>query len=335
MNAYSEAIKSHPELFADKVVLDVGTGTGVLSVWAAQAGARKVYAVEASGMAASAEKIIQQHNVSHVVTVLHSLIEELQLPEPVDIIISEWMGQFLIKESMFSSVIHARDRFLKPNGLMFPAQGRMYITAISDPSITEGLFGHIQGGLVAWARFVKQTYRDYELDYSSLSTAFESQKVHQMLRSHLIIHQPIETIASSVSTIMSFDMHTASPDEMSSWSSRFSLTVEDESLVINALLVWFDVDFGPADVILSTSPYGPMTHWRQTGFVFDPPLQSVDGVVAGVISVVPSKKAKLSERFYDVSFTSNTTSGSTRVDQFELGTQLWARYQGGWISIGG
>jgi len=41
--------------------------------------------------------------------------------EEVDIIISEWMGYFLLFEGMLHSVIYARDRFLKPDGVMFPS----------------------------------------------------------------------------------------------------------------------------------------------------------------------------------------------------------------------
>ena len=73
-----------------QVVLDVGCGTGILSIFAARAGAARVYAVEASALAADAERMVHANGVGVVVTVLHSTAEALRLPEKVDIIVSEW-----------------------------------------------------------------------------------------------------------------------------------------------------------------------------------------------------------------------------------------------------
>jgi protein arginine N-methyltransferase 1 len=50
----------------------------------------------------------------------------------VDAIVSEWMGYCLVYESMLDSVIHARDRLLKPGGLMFPEKARIFIAGMND-----------------------------------------------------------------------------------------------------------------------------------------------------------------------------------------------------------
>ena len=131
-------------------MLDVGTGSGILAIWSAQAGARKVYAVEATKMAEHARALVKANNLEDVVEVIEGSIEDITLPEKglhsltyyfqlnfvtlssslyvffytrtglfaVDVIISEWMGYFLLRESMFDSVICARDRWLKPTGVM-------------------------------------------------------------------------------------------------------------------------------------------------------------------------------------------------------------------------
>ena len=133
MSAYHDAIKTNAaKHFRGKVVLDIGTGTGILAIWAAQAGARAVYAVEATGVAAHAETMVAAHGLSGVVTVLRGTMEELELPEHVDVIVSEWMGYFLLRESMVQSVLYARDRWLKPGGLMYPATARIMLHQLED-----------------------------------------------------------------------------------------------------------------------------------------------------------------------------------------------------------
>ena len=63
------------------MVLDVGTGSGILAIWAAQAGARKVYAVEATDMAAHARELVQANGVADRVEVIQGTVEEITLPE--------------------------------------------------------------------------------------------------------------------------------------------------------------------------------------------------------------------------------------------------------------
>ena len=92
-----------------QVVLDVGAGSGVLAIWAAKAGAKRVFAVEATSMAVHARRLAEQNGVGHIVEILEGYMEQQSLPQKVDIIISEWMGYFLLRESMFDSVIAARD----------------------------------------------------------------------------------------------------------------------------------------------------------------------------------------------------------------------------------
>lgn len=104
MAAYHSAILGNQDVFRDKIVMDIGTGSGILSVWAAQAGARKVYAIEYTDMAKHAEKVMKANGVDNIVTVLQCAVEDVQLPieadqlvveedgteRCVDIIISEW-----------------------------------------------------------------------------------------------------------------------------------------------------------------------------------------------------------------------------------------------------
>lgn len=126
--AYEHGILDNAELFKDKVVLDVGCGTGILCMFAAKAGAKKVIGVDMSSIIHHARNIVAANGFGDVITLLHGRLEDLQLPvEKVDIIISEWMGYALLFESMLSSVLYARDRYLAPEGRVLPDQSRMYI----------------------------------------------------------------------------------------------------------------------------------------------------------------------------------------------------------------
>lgn len=64
-----------------KTVLDVGTGSGILAIWSAQAGARKVYAVEATKMADHARALVNANNLDHIVEVIEGSVEDISLPE--------------------------------------------------------------------------------------------------------------------------------------------------------------------------------------------------------------------------------------------------------------
>jgi type I protein arginine methyltransferase len=122
----------NPTNFKDKVVLDVGTGSGILAFFAAQAGAKKVYAVEASNSANTAKLLAEHNGYSNVVEVIQGKIEEITLPEKVDVIISEPIGFLLVHERMLESYVHARDKFLKPGGLMMPTTGSIVFGPLTD-----------------------------------------------------------------------------------------------------------------------------------------------------------------------------------------------------------
>ena len=79
-NAYRHAIEGNKEDFKDKIVLDIGAGTGILSIFAARAGAKHVYAVENAEIAFFAREIIKQNGLESKITVLKGKMEELVLP---------------------------------------------------------------------------------------------------------------------------------------------------------------------------------------------------------------------------------------------------------------
>ncbi|KAG6554535.1 hypothetical protein Mapa_003914 [Marchantia paleacea] len=115
-----------------QVVVDVGCGTGILSIFCAFAGARKVYAIDASDIAVQAQEVVKANGLSEIITVILGRVEEVDIHEQVDVIVSEWMGYMLLYESMLPSVICARDRWLKPGGLILPSHATLYMAPITN-----------------------------------------------------------------------------------------------------------------------------------------------------------------------------------------------------------
>ncbi|CAE1283794.1 CARM1 [Acanthosepion pharaonis] len=120
--------------FHDKVILDVGAGSGILSFFAIQAGARKVYAIEASSMAQHCEMLVKDNKLVGQIVVIPGKVEDVTVPEEVDTIISEPMGYMLFNERMLESFLHAK-KWLKPGGRMFPTQGDLHIAPFTDEAL--------------------------------------------------------------------------------------------------------------------------------------------------------------------------------------------------------
>jgi 2-polyprenyl-3-methyl-5-hydroxy-6-metoxy-1,4-benzoquinol methylase len=106
---YRNSMWHNKHLFKGKIVLDVGCGTGILSMFAAKAGAAHVYGIDMSGIVEQAKTIVERNGLADKVTIIRGKMEEIELPVPkVDIIISEWMGYCLFYESMLDTVLYAR-----------------------------------------------------------------------------------------------------------------------------------------------------------------------------------------------------------------------------------
>jgi protein arginine N-methyltransferase 3 len=134
-HAYEMAILSNSEYVKDKVVLDIGCGTGILCMLAAKAGAKRVIGVDCSDIIYKAKDIVAANGYDDVITLVKGKLEDLELEmindHEVDIIVSEWMGYGLYFENMFSSVIYARDKYLKSQhqggGALMPSDAILFI----------------------------------------------------------------------------------------------------------------------------------------------------------------------------------------------------------------
>ena len=116
--------------------------TVLFNRFAARAGAKHVIGVDMSSIIEKARQIVDVNGLSDKITLLQGKMEEVSLPFPkVDIIISEWMGYFLLYESMLDTVLYARDTYLNPGGLIFPDKATMYVAGIEDGDYKDDKIG--------------------------------------------------------------------------------------------------------------------------------------------------------------------------------------------------
>ena len=144
---YKNAILHNKHLFKDKVVMDVGCGTGILSLFAAKAGAKRVIGVEKTDFAILARQVVLDNNLQEVVTILYGKVEEVELPydvDKVDVILSEWMGYCLFYESMLPSVLFARDKWLVKDGIIFPDIVRLYLFGMYDKEEVRNTWNYLK-----------------------------------------------------------------------------------------------------------------------------------------------------------------------------------------------
>uniref|UniRef100_A0A2K5SBE4 type I protein arginine methyltransferase n=1 Tax=Cebus imitator TaxID=2715852 RepID=A0A2K5SBE4_CEBIM len=123
---YCNSLFHNQHLFKDKVVLEVGSGTGILCMFATKVGACKVIGIEWSRISDYVVNIVKANKLDHVVTIIKEKLEEIELwVEKVDIIISERMGYCLFYESMLNTMLYTQDKWLVPDILIFPDQATL------------------------------------------------------------------------------------------------------------------------------------------------------------------------------------------------------------------
>ncbi|KAJ9474547.1 putative Protein arginine N-methyltransferase 1 (putative) [Pseudozyma hubeiensis] len=286
-------------LILGKIVMDVGCGTGILSMFAARAGAKQVIAIDASAIVERAQQNIEANGFGHIIKVhrgkLEDLASELQPYEgKVDLLVSEWMGYFLLYENMLPSVLVARDRYLAPTGVLAPNRMTMHLAAFSSPAL-------LQTKLKFWEDV-------HGFDMKAMTTGLLEEAFVDVLDK--------EEVVSDSQCFADLDLPKL-PARQPEPESDFTLTVEKDVKEVHGFISWFDTFFFPSSkltgsetldcppftltekdvpglelkgntttqteqkegqgkmICFSTSPFSKETHWQQTLFVLKTPIVDV------------------------------------------------------------
>ncbi|CAN0901390.1 Protein arginine N-methyltransferase 1.1 [Linum grandiflorum] len=267
---YQNVIYQNKHLFKGKVVLDVGAGTGILSLFCAKAGAAHVYAVECSNMANTTKEIVEANGLSDVITVLKGKIEEMELPvNKVDVIISEWMGYFLLFENMLNTVLFARDKWLADDGIVLPDKASLYLTAIQDAD-----------------------YKDDKIEFWNNVYGFDMSCIkRQSIMEPLVDICEQNQIVTNSQLLKTMDISKMTSGDCS-FTAPFKLVAERNDF-IHALVAYFDVSFTKCHKLMgfSTGPKSRATHWKQTVLYLEDVITICEGeALTGSMTVSPNKK---------------------------------------------
>ena len=263
-------------------------------MFCARAGAKRVYAVDASAIISKARANVARNGLSSTITCVHGKMEEVTLPGleaaggTVDVIVSEWMGYCLLFEAMLPSVLWARDRYLRRDGrgLMVPSHASLWAAPAADPR---------------WAAdHARPFWHDvYGFDMRSMAAGLEDEaRVLVWPADGMAVSAPSPSPSPSAPTpaLQAFkvlDLYTATTADLS-FAAPFTATLDRVSAdPVDGFLVWFDIFFSPtaedhgsqvgaADtanawtaaaaaqnqaigdrVAFSTGPWSEPTHWCQ------------------------------------------------------------------------
>jgi protein arginine N-methyltransferase 1 len=293
--SYKKAIENNKIIFKDKIVLDIGSGTGILSIFAAKAGAKHVYGIEYADIADYSKEIIKQNNLSDKITIIQSKVEEAILPvDKVDIIISEWMGYFLLYESMLDTLLFARDKWLKKDGYLLPDKAQIYLAGIQD-----SLYKYNK--IDSWDNV-------YGFNFSVLK--------NPALAEPIIDNFPNNNIISNSCKIFDIDLYTVKVEDLD-FSAGYEIIFNKDD-TFNGFVTWFDVEFDklPNKIKLSTSPYEPSTHWKQVMFYSKNDIEvKKNEKLKGSICVI---KDKMNFRFINSKISFHFDNGTKKLDWYQL-----------------
>lgn len=249
-NGFCHALRT--TVLPDDVVVDIGTGTGVLATCAALAGARRVFAVESSGIAEVAERVFEANGVADRVTLLRDRSTRVSLPERASVLVTETIGNDPLDEQMLEIVADAKRRLLTPNARIIPSAIEIYGIAVDIPRTV--LERH-----VFTKRKVDSYKASYGMDFAPLEQHRLSCSEPIMLDSRDVATWPLAEPVLLAAIDMTGPFETVV-------SSRVTTRISRDSQSLGIMLA-FRATLAPG-VFLSTLPddFDPTSHWAHALF---------------------------------------------------------------------
>jgi len=231
------------------VVVDIGTGTGLLALFAAAAGAKRVYAIEHEPIVDVAMEVARVNGVADRIEFVVGRSTEVEIPEPGDVLVTETIGNAGFDEGILTWVADARARLLKPDARLIPSRLKLMGSLLELPR------DH--------AELEKLSSRLYSFDLSPLRRLAVNKLAYDEVSPVSVVAEPALLIEAELRN---------APVEV----SGSCVLVVQRDATVHAVGAWFDALIGEG-VSLNNAPPGLAPSWHQGLVMLDEPLQLVAG----------------------------------------------------------
>jgi type I protein arginine methyltransferase len=245
--AYRRAI--HEVVQPGDVVLDIGAGSAVLSLFACQAGARRVYAIESGQAVEIAREMVRQNDLEDRILLIDEPSYRTRIEEPADVLVTETLWNFGLGEGLVGLVLDARERLLKDGARIIPAALESWLAPVAVPRLYDGL--------ETWPD-------DYEVDLSVMRS-LAMNNVHQ-------VTIDADELMADPALFARVDLQEIQEEDVDG-SIQFTAT---RSGAVHGLAGWFVASLSPT-VQITTAPPNPAPNWGHAFFPLEAPLDVEEG----------------------------------------------------------
>jgi hypothetical protein len=251
IRTFEQLIEKEPELFKNKVVLDVNSGLGIISMLIAKAGAKRVYSVEESNIVTASHKLIKENGLEKQIEIINKPINELELTEKVDIIISNWFGFYLFHGRLCESVLYARDNYLKLDGIIIPEKATLKLALYEE----------------TFSPFHQKAKVFYNDNFHGINLkSLYQDALEEYFPDRLLVQTGEEKKISTNIIEKSFDFYKISPEEIQSFNVPLKFT-SNKNCRISSVVIWFDVNLYK-NIIFQTGINDKVKLFKQSYLVF-------------------------------------------------------------------
>lgn len=226
------------------IIIDIGTGTGVLAFFACQAGAKKVYAIENTDIIEFAKQIAKDNNMLDKIVFIKEHSMAVTLPEKGNVIISETLGTFALEENVLNILYDAKKRFLKPNGIIIPCSIDIFAVPVEAYDIYQKID--------IWKKDL------YKINFSAIRDMTMNNYYTRRIESKYLLCNPFP--------LDHFNLKKANKNVI---NGAVTYLVKKEG-ILHGLAGWFNVQLSK-NIALSNSPLLPSTHWENIFFPIQRP----------------------------------------------------------------